>query len=195
MQTREERALDNCRRAIDMQEMFERVAIHNHGSFLPHGAVFKVSRDILSVADVHAHDMSALELQNSDNKRVFESGGARHLTTSKEGTTRKKDGNGGYRLVVTKGYSATAATSVLFKLLAVQKLRQGDGQIAMPASRRGERLFGSGFIATGRSTLVKLEPHGEDGADYDPSLDTCLNAFVRLLAARVNADGALEAEA
>jgi len=33
---REARALDNCRRAIDMQEIFERVSIYNHGSFLPH---------------------------------------------------------------------------------------------------------------------------------------------------------------
>ena len=49
-----------------MQEMFERISIHNHGSFLPHGAVFKVTRDILEVGDVWAYDLSALELQCSE---------------------------------------------------------------------------------------------------------------------------------
>ena len=39
---RVERALDNCRLAIDMCEIFERVTIRSHGSFLPHGAIFNV---------------------------------------------------------------------------------------------------------------------------------------------------------
>ena len=45
MEEREQRALDNCCKAIDMQEMFERISAANngHGSFLPHGAVFKVT--------------------------------------------------------------------------------------------------------------------------------------------------------
>lgn len=186
MEAREERALANCRLAIDMQEMFERVSIHNHGSFLPHGAVFKVTRDILSIGDVHAHDLSALELQNADSKRVFESGGSRHLRFAKQGTTHKKDGQGGHRLVVTKGYGATAATSTLFKLLATQKLRQGDGCFSTPASRRADRLFG--MNAMGRSRLIKLE--FEDGGlvEYKPELDTCIDAFVRLLESRISAD-------
>lgn len=184
MEKREERALDNCRRAIDMQEMFERVAIFNHGSFLPHGAVFKVTRDILRLGDVHSHDLSALELQNAESKRVFESGGARHLKFSEQGRTHKKDGQGGHKLIVTRGYGATAATTTLFKLLATQKLRQGDGSFSTPASRRGERLFGQS--GTGRSTLVKLE--FEDGmhAGYKPENDTCLDAFIRRLEARVS---------
>lgn len=184
MDKREERALDNCRRAIDMQDMFERVSIYNHGSFLPHGAVFKVSRDILALGDVHAHDLSALELQNAESKRVFESGGARHLQFSKQGTTHKKDGQGGHKLVVTKGYGATAATTTLFKLLATQKLRQGDGSFSTPASRRGERLFGQS--ATGRSTLLKLDLKEDVVAEYNPEQDTCLDAFVRLLEARIS---------
>ena len=51
MQKREERALENCRTAIDMQESFERLTSSSNGhcSFLPHGAVFKVTRDILEV--------------------------------------------------------------------------------------------------------------------------------------------------
>ena len=44
MGEREQRALENCRTAIDMQEIFERVSIRSHlGSFLPHISVFKVS--------------------------------------------------------------------------------------------------------------------------------------------------------
>lgn len=148
--------------------------------------MFKVTRDILSLGDVHAHDLSALELQNAESKRVFETGGARHLVFSHRGTSHKKDGEGGYKRIVTRGYGATAATSVLFKLLALQKLRQGDGDIAMPASRRGERLFGA--TGSGRSTLVKLEVHGEGDKEYDPSSDTCLDAFVRLLAARAEGE-------
>ena len=39
-----------------MHEIFERVTIRNHKSFLPHGAIYKTTRDILSVADVWAFD-------------------------------------------------------------------------------------------------------------------------------------------
>ncbi|KAL1521975.1 hypothetical protein AB1Y20_021620 [Prymnesium parvum] len=110
--------------------------------------------------------------------------GTRHLTVSSQGTTRKKDGHGGYKTIVTKGYGSTAASSTLTKLLATQKLRRGDGGIAIPSSRRGERLFGQS--ATGRSKLVKLEITGEEHRDYNPAQDTCLDAFIRLLEARVN---------
>ena len=48
MQVKLPRAVDNCRSAIDAQEIFERLAIRKHGSFLPHGAIFKATRDILS---------------------------------------------------------------------------------------------------------------------------------------------------
>ena len=54
MEVREQRALENCRAAIDMHEIYERISINNHGSYLPHGATFKVSRDILLVGDVWA---------------------------------------------------------------------------------------------------------------------------------------------
>lgn len=42
--------------------------------------------------------------------------------------------------------------------------------------------------ALGRSRLIKLE--FEDGglAEYKPELDTCLDAFVRLLESRISAD-------
>ena len=39
---REDRAFDNMHKAIDMFEMFERLSINNHKSFLPHLTVYKV---------------------------------------------------------------------------------------------------------------------------------------------------------
>lgn len=112
--------------------------------------------------------------------------GSRHLRFATQGTTHKKDGQGGHKLVVTKGYGATAATSTLFKLLATQKLRQGDGLFSTPASRRADRLFGKN--ATGRSRLVKLEFKDGEQKEYCPELDTCLDAFVRLLESRIASD-------
>ena len=50
MPMRRARAFENCITAIDMNEIYERVAIRIHGSYLPHGAIYKVSRDILAVA-------------------------------------------------------------------------------------------------------------------------------------------------
>jgi hypothetical protein len=98
-----------------MQESFERIAAKNngYGSFLPHGAVFKVTRDILEVGDVWAHDLSALELQNAESKRVFEAGGTRHLTMTDAGTCHRKNADGEVKVFVTAGYGATAATSTL----------------------------------------------------------------------------------
>lgn len=186
-ETREERALDNCRRAVDMQELFERVSMANHGSFLPHGAVFKVSRDILQIGDIWSHDLSAVELQQAESKRVFEAGGSRHLEFSTAGRSRKKDSEGNYRLINTKGYGSTAATSTLTKLLAIRVLREGDGAFSTPESRRSERLFGE--TGNGRSKPFKLED-GSCELEYDPANDTCVDAFVRLLAARAQAEGA-----
>ena len=65
-------------------------------------------------------------------------------------------------------------------------LRRGDGIMAMPASRRHERLFGK--AGPGRAKLcsagLKLEARL---ADYEPRKDTCIRAFVRLLAERAKA--------
>ena len=55
MAEREARALDNCRRAIDLHEIYERSSIRGHGSFMPHGTIFKVTRDILKVGDIWAY--------------------------------------------------------------------------------------------------------------------------------------------
>lgn len=66
--------------------------------------------------------------------------------------------------------------------MITQKLRRGDGPdgVVMPDSRRRERLFCSAGRTSYRSSGVKLENMGDD---YEPTEDTCIKAFVRLLAA------------
>jgi len=196
MADREDLALRCCRAAVDMHEMFERVSIRSHGSFLPHGAVFKVPRDILRVADVHAVNLSPLELHNAETKGTAKAGASRRLTISSAGEARRplRQQQGPERLVKTKGYSTSMAVSTLKKLLAVRYLRRGDGIIATPESRRKERLFG--VSGTGRSTRrrtgVKLEKL--HGSGYEAENDTCVAAFVRLLAAASSADEAAHSE-
>ena len=182
---REQRAFENMRAAIDMQEAFERVSICNHKSFLPHGAVYKVTKDILEVGDIWRVDMEPLELQNAESKRVAEKISARRLELSKSGQTLvgPRHGYGPARLVSTKGYSTTLAISLMRNLITTQKLRRGDGLIDMPASRRNERVFG--VTGSGRSKGLRCGVKLENlGKDYSPRDDSCLKAFVRLCAAR-----------
>lgn len=185
MSQREAHALACCNAAIEMHEMFERVSIRNHSSFLPHGAMFKVPRDILKVGNVHSVNLSPLELHNAETKRTAQTGASRRLTTSTSGECRfpmRGSQQGPERLVQTKGYSTSMSLSTLKKLLTLRYLRRGDGIIATPDSRRKERLFG--VAGTGRSTRmctnVKLEKLR--GSGYEPEADTCLSAFIRLLA-------------
>jgi hypothetical protein len=117
------RALANCRAAIEMHEIFERLAIRKHGSFLPHGAIFKVSRDILEVGGVWATDLSKLELQNAETKRTASQGGARSLTLAKERTSmasQRRATEGPAQLLTTSGYRTTMALSTMRKLLGLQ---------------------------------------------------------------------------
>ena len=69
LKLREERALDNMCIVVDMMEIFERVSIRSHGSFLIHGAVYKCTRDILTLGNPWAVDLSPLELQNAESRR------------------------------------------------------------------------------------------------------------------------------
>ena len=158
MAQREQRALDNCRKAIDMQEIYERVAIHNHGSFLPHAAVYKVTRDILEVGDVLSFDISPLELHNAVEKRCFECQGARATEFRDEGTTNKLRADGTSRLLATKGYKGTAAVTTLTTLLMKGYLRRGDGLFSFAACRRNERLFGE----CGKGGSQHSSPQNED---------------------------------
>ena len=54
VEQRETHAFKLCRAAIDMHECFERVGIRRHKSFLPHGAIFKIPREILRLGNTWA---------------------------------------------------------------------------------------------------------------------------------------------
>ena len=117
---------------------------------MPYGPIFKITRDILKVGDIWAYCTSALELQNAETKRVATTGGSRRLQMSSSGQTRRKAHTDTAAGVVTAtvGYATTMALSTLRKLLGAQVLRRGDGVIALPDSRRKERLL------AGRTKLV-----------------------------------------
>ena len=166
-----------------MHEIYERVSIRGHASFLPHGALFKTTRDILLVGDVWAVDTSPLELQNADTKRTATALGSRALHTRDKGmksVAPPKGQEGPAKLVPTKGNSTSQALSTLRTLLAAKKLRRGEGTISMAVCRRNERLFGAD--ARGRVKQlsgVKVEKIGDD---YRPKEDSCIRAFIRLTA-------------
>lgn len=190
-ENKEKCALQNCRLAINMHEMFERISIHNHKSFLPHAAIFKVSSDILNVGDVKQCNISSLELLNSTTKRTAQCSGSRRLTISTSGEKRcpLKNQQGPPRLVATKGYSTTMALSTLKHMLVSNMLKRGSGLYATPESRCKERLFG--ICGKGRVSLpssgIKLEARVQavEMSEYLPTQDTCIKAFIRLLAARM----------
>ena len=82
------------------------------------------------------------------------------------------------RLLTTKGYGTTQALSTLRNLLVTQYLRRGDGIASIPDSRRKVRLF-----QHGRTSLKSVGNSAADrAATYDPRDETCVEAFVRLLA-------------
>ena len=151
------------------------------------------SRDILHIGDVWAADLSPLELQNAETKRVAESGGSKRLEFTAAGKTvlGMRSGKAGPMLLTErKEYSTTLALSTLNNLLVTQKLRRGDGPIRYPQSRRAERLFGEEGRTKRKSTHIKLE---KLDTDYDPRLDSCVKAFVRMMAAAANARDSVEA--
>ena len=110
MEEREARAFDNCCTAVDMFEIFERVSIRNHKSFLPHAACYKASQDILEVGDVWAVNLSPLELQNAETKRTASSSGSRRLTTSSSGQMRPslRGHSGPSNLITTKAWTKSS---------------------------------------------------------------------------------------
>eukprot|EP00965_Chrysotila_dentata_P129367 4276276-Pleurochrysis_carterae.AAC.3 len=65
------------------------LSICSHRAFLRHGAVHKVSRDIMEVGNVWAVDLSPLELQNAETKRVATFSGSKRLVLSTEGYQRQ----------------------------------------------------------------------------------------------------------
>ena len=116
-----------------------------------------MSHDILQVGDVWAVGIQDLELQNAETKRVASSSGARRLQMSDTGLAHAplKSKVGPSALVTTKGYSTSMAVSTLRALLAGQYLKRGDGIIALPDSRRTQRLFGVNGPRVARNSRVQ----------------------------------------
>ena len=166
-----------------MQEIYERVSIRAHKSFLVHGAVFKVTRDILHVGDVHRFRLSKLELHNAHVKRVADRGASRTLELRTSGKARQPllKAEGPAKLVETKGYSTTLAISTMKKVDARQVLRRGCGEGgSMPESRVRQRVFGEG--GPGRSKGLSTGLHiSLLGGEYDPRCDSVVKAFVRII--------------
>ena len=154
---------------------------------MPHAAVYKMTQDILTVGDIWAVDLSALELHNAAAKRAAESSGSRRMELSSSGQARQplkssvSGAHGPARLVKTRGYSTTLYISVMRHLLMQNVLRRGDGLHKVHDSRRTERLLGDNGRTKLLSAGIKLE---KLGTDYNPREDSCLKAFVRMLAER-----------
>eukprot|EP00965_Chrysotila_dentata_P037432 1245051-Pleurochrysis_carterae.AAC.1 len=62
------RALGTCRKAIFYHEIFERVSQRANKSWYIHGFIVKVPRVQLAIGDESAVGISALELQNEENR-------------------------------------------------------------------------------------------------------------------------------
>ena len=139
-----------------------------------------MTKDIGKIGDAWAVNLSSLELQNAETKRTASSSGARNLTFREAGEARKPltQKEGPAQLVTTKAVCTSQAVSTLNSMLVTQYLRRGDGIASIPDSRRKVRLF-----QHGRSKLMSAGSSAADrAAEYDPRADTCLKAFVRLLA-------------
>ena len=89
------------------------------------------------MGDIWALDISPLELQNADTKRVADKIGARRLELSTSGARRvePRSGHGPANLVTTSGYATTLAISTMRNLLATRALRRGDGVVTMVCLR------------------------------------------------------------
>ena len=181
---KETRALENMQLAVDMHEMYERVSLGQHGSFMPHAAIYKITQSILEVGDVEAFDTSPLEMQNAETKRKARSTGATNRTTIPEGVSqrgpRKKEGPPGIHTVAAR--AATTATTTLKKVVTSTNLQRGKpgAPATIPAERRTEKTFGS--TGTGRSkperSGVKLQ---QTSQEISPRDDSVLLALTRMI--------------
>ena len=100
-----------------------------------------------------------------------------------EGQSRKSltKAEGPARLVATKGYSTTSAISTFSKVEAKAVLRRGTSDCAsIPDTRVAQRLFGEGGPGRAKRLSTGLQV-SLLGIDYDPIMDSCLEAFARML--------------
>ena len=70
-------------------------------------------------------------------------------------------------------------------MLAKQKLRNGDGFFTTPDARRTVQLLNGSGRRTHASTGVKPQSFSDES--YDPRSDSCLKAYIRLIAALAEA--------
>ena len=121
-------------------------------------------------------------MQNAETKRVATTGGSRRIEFTAAGKTvvgMRGDQQGPVRITDRKAYSTSMALSTMNNLLVTQRLCRGDGPFQYPVSRKSERLFGEHGRSKRKSTRIKLE---KLGCEYNPAEDTCIKAFVRLMA-------------
>ena len=150
--------LDNFQTAIDLQlhEICEHLSIRNHKSFLFHGAIYKVTRDIHTVANpgtFGTYHPSSFRMQTQS---------ALLSCPHRKGLSFRTQGSSGW--VFTRGTKARYASQER-RAMAPRWLSQhltfcyseaegvpGNGLVATPMSRRKERLFG--VSGTGRTKNI-----------------------------------------
>ena len=109
-------AFTNCTTAIDMHEITERLSIRAHKSFLFHGAIFKVTRNILRVGNAWMLGTSSLEQQNAETKRTAKLNGAKRMDMAGPEQTRvgmAPGFAGPAHLILTQGYHSSLSLSTL----------------------------------------------------------------------------------
>ena len=193
---REARAFENMTTAIDMMEMFERISIRNHKSFLVHGAVFKHQgykrhspcRRHLVLLSIGIRVVYRVA-ERRDEASGESSSAAKNPTTREGGEARIRPlppgVQGPAQRVHTKGFPTNNGHITHQKKekspCATQKLRSGDGLstlATMPASRRTHRLMDDGRTKQ-RRTAVKLE-HLTGPGLHSADRFVPIKAFVRL---------------
>ena len=94
--------------------------------------------------------------------------------------------------MATKGYSTTSAISTFSKIEAKAVLRRGTSDCAsIPDTRVAQRLFGEGGPGRAKRLSTGLQVSAcpcsvymktiSGYIDYDPIMDSCLEAFARML--------------
>ena len=154
-------AFTNCTTAIDMHEITERLSIRAHTSFLLHGAIFKVTRDILRVGNAWMFGTSSLEHAAESRNQAHNQAVRSKAAGDGTGPGQTRIGMalgfaGPARLTLTSGYNSSLSLSTLNFLLVRGILRHGDDLVATPMSRWAGRLFGVYGIGNGRLRLRPL---------------------------------------
>ena len=206
-------ALENCRHALNYQEMLERVTIAAHKSWYPHLFAIKMSLHILMYGDLTALSITSLELlkraaKTNSTSRIELSDESAKQRAEREAAGSDEEDEAAERVQLQpRAYSTTMSHQVATYVTAQQMLRKDESAIR---HRRAERLFGE--MGSGRFSLVKkqktevavaLAAEEEeqrrvlarfvatlgrwDDTQIKPHDDTVLRAFARALKLRATA--------